>query len=209
MLIRPGKSPPPLSPAEEERVARDLASRAAAGDLPAAQALLERLWPTISRAVVGVMGAAHPDVDDTIQQTLIAVVRALPAFRGECHPAGFACRIALRTAGRARRRSVQDRVLRDDFARLAASPSQVESPGEIAEAERRRSVMRDLLDDLPEEQAEALALRVVMGWSLEDVAAATGAPVNTVRSRIRLAKEALRRRLDAAPELAAEVGVGS
>jgi RNA polymerase sigma-70 factor (ECF subfamily) len=59
-----------------------------------------------------------------------------------------------------------------------------------------------LLEDLPEEQADVLALRVVLGLSLEEVAQATGAPLNTVRSRVRLAKEALRRRIESTPELA-------
>jgi RNA polymerase sigma-70 factor (ECF subfamily) len=67
--------------------------------------------------------------------------------------------------------------------------------------------LRDLLCDLPEEQADALALRVMLGWSLEDVAQATGAPLNTVRSRVRLAKEALRRRIEADPLLADQLEV--
>jgi RNA polymerase sigma factor (sigma-70 family) len=67
---------------------------------------------------------------------------------------------------------------------------------------RRRDLLRELLEDLPEEQAEALTLRVVMGWSLDEVARASGAPVNTVRSRVRLAKEALRARIAAHPALA-------
>ncbi|MFZ5897173.1 MAG: RNA polymerase sigma factor [Myxococcota bacterium] len=190
----------------EEEYALALVRRAVAGDLPAAQELLTLLLPSIARVVAGVMGAAHPDLDDAIQQTLIAVVRALPAFRGECHPAGFACRIAARTAARARRRTRQARVLQEDFARLAASEPEVESPGEVADGERRRRVWRDLLDELPEEQSETLVLRVLMGWSLEEVAKATSTPVNTVRSRIRLAKEALRKKLDAMPALAEEVG---
>ncbi|MGC4091948.1 MAG: sigma-70 family RNA polymerase sigma factor [Polyangiaceae bacterium] len=198
---------PPANPASaDEAYALELARRAAAGDLPAAQALLGLLWPAISRVVAGVMGASHPDVDDAIQQTLIAVVRALPAFRGECHPAGFACRIAARTASRARRRTRQAQALRDDFARLAALAPEVESPGEVAQGERRRQIWRELLDDLPEEQAETLVLRVLMGWSLEEVARATSVPLNTVRSRVRLAKEALRKRLESAPGLAEEVG---
>lgn len=197
--------PTPLAGSDEEQALR-LARQAAAGDLPAAQSLLTLLWPSISRVVAGVMGASHPDVDDAIQQTLIAVVRALPAFRGECHPAGFACRIAARTASRARRRTRQAQVLRDDFARLAELEPEVESAGEIAESERRRRIWRDLLDELPEEQAETLVMRVLMGWSLEEVATATGVPLNTVRSRVRLAKEALRRKLEAAPSLAEEVG---
>jgi RNA polymerase sigma-70 factor (ECF subfamily) len=48
----------------------------------------------------------------------------------------------------------------------------------------------------------------VLGWSLEEVASATGVPVNTVRSRVRLAKEALRRRIEALPHLAVELEAG-
>jgi RNA polymerase sigma-70 factor (ECF subfamily) len=50
---------------------------------------------------------------------------------------------------------------------------------------------------------------VVLGWTLEEVALATGAPVNTVRSRVRLAKEALRRRIEANPRLIDDLEVGS
>ena len=67
-------------------------------------------------------------------------------------------------------------------------------------------MVRALLDDLPEEQSEALALRFMLGWSLLEIAEASGAPVNTVRSRLRLAKEALRRRVEADPALAEDFG---
>ena len=62
--------------------------------------------------------------------------------------------------------------------------------------------------EIPEEQAEALGLRIMLGWSLEEVAQAAGAPLNTIRSRLRLAKEALRKRIEAAPELYAALEVG-
>jgi RNA polymerase sigma-70 factor (ECF subfamily) len=149
-----------------------------------------------------VLGAGHASLDDVLQQALIAVQHALPAFRGECHPGGYASRIALRIALRARRRHKLDLARRDAFARLDPGPPQPHAPVAEAEAEQRRRLLRDLLDELPEEQADALALRVMLGWSLEEVASATGAPLNTVRSRVRLAKEALRRRIESAPELA-------
>ena len=191
----------------DEQQAVELARQASNGDLAAAQTLLEGLRTPVVRVVAGVLGSGHADLEDVTQQTLIALVRALPTFRGECHPAGFACRIALRIASRARRRGRMEQSLRDEFARLGDAPDTVDSPVEVAASERRRQVLRDLLGDLPEEQAESLALRVMLGWSLEEVARATGAPINTVRSRVRLAKEALRRRLEAAPELAEEVSV--
>jgi RNA polymerase sigma-70 factor (ECF subfamily) len=180
-----------------------LARAAAAGDLRMASRLLEALAPRIASVVRVVMGRGHPDADDVVQQSLIAFLQALPAFRGECHPSSYASRIAVRTAVAARRRS-----------RLAHSREGAEleeadrhesgtspSPGDEAVAELRKRILRDLLAELPEEQAESLALRVVLGWSLDEVATATQAPLNTVRSRIRLAKEALRRRIEADPRL--------
>jgi RNA polymerase sigma-70 factor (ECF subfamily) len=41
---------------------------------------------------------------------------------------------------------------------------------------------------------------------MQEVADATGAPINTVRSRVRLAKEALRRRIEEDPTLAELLG---
>ena len=188
-------------PSNEER-ARDLATRAAAGDLAATQDFLAYVWPTLTRVAAGVLGGRHSDLDDAVQQSMIALVRALPAFRGECHPAGYASRITLRVALRVRRNVKRDVARREALDQLGAD----DDPGPIAHDDalgsRRRELLRELLEDLPEEQAEALTLRVVMGFSLEEVARASGAPVNTVRSRVRLAKEALRARIDAQPALA-------
>lgn len=183
-----------------------VARAAAAGDLAAAGRLVEALAPRVSAVVGALMGRSHPDVDDVTQQSLIALVQAMPAFRGECHPAGYASRIAVRTAVRARREA-RKRALRHE--RLAGDEALVSagaSPGAQVASQRRAAALRELLEQLPEEQAESLALRVVLGWSLDEVAAATGAPINTVRSRIRLAKEALRRKIEGDPALAEALG---
>ena len=189
----------PGLPSNEER-ARDLTARAAAGDLAATQEFLAYVWPTLSRVAAGVLGARHPDLDDAVQQSMIALVRALPAFRGECHPAGYATRITLRVALRVRRNVKRDTSRREALG-LLAPDDDIATNDDVLSA-RRRELLRELLEDLPEEQAEALTLRVVMGWSLEEVSRASGAPINTVRSRVRLAKEALRARIEALPALA-------
>lgn len=188
-------------PSNEER-ARDMATRAAAGDLAATQEFLAYVWPTLTRVAAGVLGARHADLDDAVQQSMIALVRALPAFRGECHPAGYASRITLRVALRVRKNTKRDTNRREAMLKLENDDESVPAPSVDALGARRRELLRELLEDLPEEQAEALTLRVVMGWSLEEVAKASGAPVNTVRSRVRLAKEALRARIEAQPALA-------
>jgi RNA polymerase sigma factor (sigma-70 family) len=181
-----------------------LAERAVGGDLAATQQLIALVWPAINRVVATVLGSHAADVEDVVQQSLIALLRALPAFRGECHPTGYASRIAVREALRARRRHQLEASRRKSLERNALDPGDPTSSTEPA-AERRRQLLRGLLGDLPDEQAEALALRVVLGWSLEEVARVSGVPANTVRSRVRLAKEALRRRIEATPQLLDEL----
>jgi len=185
----------------------ELARQAAAGDDLATRRFLEAVWPSMTRVIGGVLGASHADFDDVVQQSLIGLVRALGAYRGECHPAGYASRIALHVALRARRRAGLARARNERLARLSCDEAEAPSASHLAASERRREVLRDLLQDLPEEQADALALRIMLGCSLEEVAEATGAPVNTVRSRVRLAKEALRRRVEQSPALAEDLGV--
>lgn len=160
------------------------------------------------RVVRGVMGPYAAEVDDALQQSLIALIHALPAFRSECAPAGYACRIAFRTALAVRRKARLASLRRDDGVDTDQLRGDLVSSAS-SDAQRRTDVVRSLLDELPPEQAEALAMRTMMGWSLEEIAAASGSPLNTIRSRLRLAKEALRRKIEADPTLAEELGVES
>jgi RNA polymerase sigma factor (sigma-70 family) len=186
----------------------NLARAAAQGDTAATTHLLRRLAPEMARVVRGVMGPYAADSDDATQQALVALIHALPAFRGECAPAGYACRIAFRTALGVRKSVQRRRRLADPTVDADAFPS-AESPSAQREARRRMELLRTLLEELPAEQAEAICLRTVLGWSLEEIAQASGAPLNTVRSRLRLAKEALRAKISADPSLASELGVES
>ena len=190
------------APASAREEAVQLARRAAGGDAVATRALLESVAPRVVRTARTVLGAGHPEVEDAVQLALIGFIQSLPGFRGECAPSSFAARIAARTARAVHRRSRARHNGRDDLVDVDTLEGARRDPL----AARRREVVRALLDDLPEEQAEALALRFMLGWSLCEIAEASGAPLNTVRSRLRLAKHALRRRIEADPALAADFG---
>ena len=184
-----------------------LAKTAGSGDVAATAKLLRLVAPEMRRVVRGVLGSEAADVDDAAQQALVGLVHALPAFRGDCSPVGYACRIAFRTALAHRRQRLRLRG-RCDASVDADSLAGEEAPAESSEASRRMELLRNLLDAIPVEQAEALAWRTMLGWSLPEIAAASGAPLNTVRSRLRLAKEAMRSRIEADPSLADALGVG-
>jgi RNA polymerase sigma-70 factor (ECF subfamily) len=161
-------------------------------DPHATRRLLELITPRVVRIVRIAMGSGHPEADDAVQLTLIGFLRALPSFRGECAPGAFAARIALRTASRLRRRTTAIRgreateIDPDTLAVAAWDP----------DVAQRAAAVRALLARLPREQADALTMRVALGFSVREIARTTRAPVETVRSRLRLAKRALRSCLD-------------
>ena len=139
-----------------------------------------------------ILGRTHEDADDVVQQALLAFVQALPSFRGDCEPIYFASRVAARTAVAAARKRRTARARHDDGIDVDEIVSSSRQPLAAIEGSRRMTALQEALTRIPPEQAEALALRIVLGWSLPEVAQATGVPLNTVRSRLRLAKTALR-----------------
>lgn len=189
----------PLVPAASP--AMELARAGARGNARATHALLTALAPRVQRVVKAILGGGHQDVEDVVQMSLLAFVEALPSFRGECEPTHFASRIAARTAIAAARRSRTLRDRRDEGVDVDALTSVAPPPLEAAVQHRRVEVLRELMTKIAPEQAEAVALRIVLGWSLPEVAEATCAPLNTVRSRLRLAKTALRAMIEADPLL--------
>jgi RNA polymerase sigma-70 factor (ECF subfamily) len=186
-------------------------ARAAADDADAAATLVGALCGGMLRIVRKVLGRGHPDVDDVTQDAVIALLTALLTFRGECSVEHFANRVALLTALAARRRArARARTVEPEteaFDEIAAEAGDHASPLATTVAARRRLLVRQLLDELPDVIAEALASHFILGYTVDEIAAASSVPANTVWSRLRLGKQALRRKLERDAELAEMLGV--
>jgi len=157
---------------------------AASGDRAAAEALCKELLPRVRNLVrYLVRGDSH--VDDIAQEALIAVLRGLGSYRGDGKFESWVDRIVARTTFAALRRlraetqpGASDVADRED----AAAPSTFALRRELAAA----------LDKLPAEQRESLVLHFAVGMTVPEIAEAIAAPFETVRSRLRLGKAALR-----------------
>lgn len=178
-----------------------LLQRSRRGERDAIKTLVVTLGPAMLQMVRRVLGARDPEVEDIFQEAIIGLVRALPAFRADCSTRHFACRIATLTAlkARSRRRSDRELSLVDGDGDEVAG--QWIDERDWALSAHRRDVLRRLLDTLPDAQAEALVLHFVAGWTVEELSAAIRSPVETIRSRLRLAKAALRQRIALDPSL--------
>jgi len=165
------------------------------GDAAAMRSLLAALAPVVMRAARRLLGRGHPDVDDVAQQALVGVIERLPGFRGESSLGHFAERIAVYRALTARR----DARFRQRLAAEAADADGAEvpeSPFAIAASRARLALLREALDAVSAPQAEALALHFLFDRTIAEIAAMTDAAEETVRSRLRLGKQALRTKIE-------------
>jgi RNA polymerase sigma-70 factor, ECF subfamily len=178
---------------------RAIARAAGRGDRAAQRTLLHETGSALLRVIRAVLGGGSPELEDVFQEAMTSVHLALPGFRGECTTLHFVCRIGVQTAMNARRRrSVRARHFTAlDETELADIVRDDPSPAELLAAARRRAALRDLLGELPETQAEALALHTMLGYTIEETSCVTGVPVDTVRSRLRAALVALRQAIQA------------
>jgi len=173
----------------------ELGMAAASGDPVAVRTLLTTIMPQLLRVVRRVLGPNHPDLEDVAFEAAQAVLEGLPRFRREGTIRHYACRVAAFTATNVRRRDLASKRKRqresvdvDLFAGNAPGPDQ------RAETASLVPIVRELVATLPQPLAEALTLHVILGYTVSEIARSSGVPVETVRSRLRLARQALRKR---------------
>jgi RNA polymerase sigma factor (sigma-70 family) len=173
-----------------------LARAAVAGDPEAAATLVAHVGSSMMNVVRRVVGRASPDVDDIAQDAVIALLGSLATFRADCSVLHFSNRVALLTALGARRRMRLRQNASDEDGAVSNARDTGLSPLETTLAARRRALVRQGLDQLPDVIAEALALHFVLGYTVDEIATAAAISPNTVWSRLRLGKQALRRKLE-------------
>jgi RNA polymerase sigma-70 factor (ECF subfamily) len=184
-------------PADFPRMAL-LVRAAQSGDVAAVDAIVAVLTPTVLHVLRALWGPRRHDIETMTRDVLVSIVAALPAWRGECTLLHFATRIAARRAAAAAPpppRTFLDRLgWRKPTRWVSATPWEEEL------VDRRRELLRTFFGELPEDQGEAMVLRVALGYSLQEIALISSASVSVVRSRLRMAKEALRARIEADPD---------
>ena len=151
--------------------------------------LVERYHPRLRRFLGRMLDDDHA-ADDALQDVWLDVFRNIGRLRDLGAFAGWLWRIARDRAHRVlRRKGIPVDVIADagDVAASAHEPDfDAEERGRVAES----------LDHLPHAQREVLLLRFVEDLSYEQIAAAVGCELGTVRSRLYYAKRALRQVLE-------------
>jgi RNA polymerase sigma-70 factor (ECF subfamily) len=142
------------------------------------------------------LGAADGLAEDIAQEVMVTVWRKAGLFdRRQASVSTWIFRIARNRRIDAFRRDAKPALDPED---PLLSPAPETPPDEAIEAQEREAAVRDALQTLPPEQVEMLQLAFFEGLSHSEIAEARGLPLGTVKSRLRLAFDKLRAKLDAA-----------
>jgi len=168
----------------------ELVLRCQAGNREAFNELFCRHRGDVARLVQRLLGGAHNDIDDTVQEVFLQVHRSLKDFRFGSRFSTWLYRVTVnvvlmqRRAARSRPKLVEapDGLIPEDGAL---------SPEEHAARRRRVAAFYRLLDRLSDKKRVAYVLHELEGLSPSEIAQTVGAPVLTVRTRLFYARREL------------------
>ncbi len=139
-------------------------------------------------------------IEDLTQEAFIKAYRGLASFRGDSTFFTWLARIALNTTKTylaERKRRVEAVGLEEDAGELDPLAS-IES-GDLTEGTVASRQMGEIIararDEMSTDLRDALTMREIDGMSYQEIAAALDVPLNTVRSRIFRAREAVAMKL--------------
>ena len=160
-----------------------------------ALALLHRRHRPLLRTIIGRMLANDHDVDDIEQECLLEVWRRAGSYCEEKgHALGWLVTLVRRrTIDRIRRKTAygraQDRLREATL--IESSAVHTGADEEAAQSDTAQAVAK-LISHLPIAQQEAVRLAFFQGMSQRQIAAATGIPLGTIKTRLELALRKLR-----------------
>lgn len=148
------------------------------------------VWSTLAR-----LGVRRAELEDAVQEVFLVVHRRLPDYDPTRPLRPWLLGITYRVATAERRRARHHREqLTDDPRRGAVAGSDPE--GEVI-ARRRAERIHRALDTLDDERRAVFVMCEMEGVSGPEIAEALGVPLNTVYSRLRVARERFRRAIEA------------
>ena len=173
----------------------DLLQRIAQDRDPQAFQELFRLFGPCIKALMMRQGADADAAEDIAQETLLAVWRKAHLFAADKGGgATWIYTIARNLRIDRLRRQAPHHDLLEELTEVASDD---DLPDEALNRDQQRERIRKVLETLPPEQYEVVRLSYIEGLSHSEIAGVLGAPIGTVKSRMRLAYDKIR---DAAGE---------
>jgi len=167
----------------------ELLAPAIKGNAAALESFVTQLLPRV-RNLVRYLVWRDSDVDDLTQEALLVVLDGLPTFRGEGAFEAWADRVVVRAVFRQLKRLRQEPSRTEGQVDFDEPRFQTHSAAPDEYMTRRQMLVA--LDCLSVEQRHVLVLHHVLDFTVPEMASQLKISAETVRSRLRLARNNLR-----------------
>ena len=185
----------------DREIDRQLVARAQGGDKQAFELLVEKYQRKLARLLSRFI-RDPAEVEDVTQEAFIKAYRALPAFRGDSAFYTWLYRIGINTAknylmamGRRAPTSTEVEAEEAEGFEEGEQLRDINTPESVLLSNEIARTVNSTIESLPEELRTAIQMREIEGMSYEDIAKAMDCPIETVRSRIFRAREAIAEQL--------------
>ncbi len=173
----------------DERTQADIVEACRRGDRDALEAVFRAHAPAIERTLRRLVGPGA-DVEDLLQETLIAAIGAFPRFRGDASIGTWLTGIALGVVRNWFRRPAQRRRVALELVPPLESLSEGRpTPDVLAHDRRLLERLYVHLDALTHAKRFAFVLHVLEGRPLREVASVMGASLVATKSRVFWARQ--------------------
>ena len=179
---------------------REWLTRMAAGDTRGFEAFYAQYAPAVGAFLFRIVQNREL-AEETLQEVFFRFWKSASTWRGECKVSTYLFQIARNAALDARNRGKRDRALGsgaeagENTTPLAEAVSREDAPSQHMEGQELRALVRKAVEALPEEQRLIVHLAQVEGLTFREIAEILQTPVSTVKSRMAVAADTLRRKL--------------
>jgi RNA polymerase sigma-70 factor (ECF subfamily) len=142
------------------------------------------------------LGVQDAAIDDVVQEVFVVAQRKLSGFEARASMRTWLSGIVLNVVRHHRRttyRKSPHELSRETPTDVDSLPTAADSPHDIASSREATRLLEHVLDGLDEKKREVLVLAELEEFSAPEIAEILGIGVNTVYSRLRLAREQFER----------------
>ncbi len=173
-----------------EDISKDILSRASRGDMEAFEYIYKAASGFVFNVALRITNSSH-DAEEVTQDVFMKVYRSLHAFEFRSSLKTWIYRITVNTAINSRKRVSKEADRRSDYDTAIKTQCAPETAdARINQADRERAVA-SLLSALNPDQRACVVLREIEGLSYQQISEALKININTVRSRLKRAREVL------------------
>jgi len=186
-----------------EDISRETLEQACRGDMEAFEQVYRKTCGFVFNVALRVTNSRH-DAEEVTQDVFMKIFRKLKTFGFRSSFRTWLYRITVNTAINSLRKQAKERRQQDDYDTVIRTQGGYDPRGSAAEQGDNEQLVAAALAGLNPDQRTCIVLREIEGLSYQEISEALRININTVRSRLKRAREVL---LEAAKDEGGKYGL--